>query len=280
MSNDYLIKRRIRHQKLLRRARRVEFAVIRTYKLIRFFFSILIIYLIYLFATSQNWYLPDDIYTNKNTQNLEILGNSIVKKEKIIEVMKKVPLEKKPVYKLNPTNISREIEKLNPIKRAYVRRFWFPARLVVMTEEVVPVFVIAPSEEAPEVAAFAKTGELITREYLPLDKKFKAIKILSYGNQGDDYTKWNLDKITELYDLCELIQLYSGENIEYLDLRQKKNIFVKINSAKIKLGEIDSTINERVRTLYDILPTIKSRKDKIKYVDLSWRDSIYLKENK
>ena len=277
MSNEYVVQRRIKQQKLRRKARRGEIAIRRIYKLVRFVFIIFIFYATYRIAICHYWFLPSNIYEQNNVKRIEILGNNIVSDKKIINEMKKFPIERKPIYQISPAEIANGIEQLSPIKRAYVRRFWLPARYVVMIEEVTPVITISPSEEAPEIAALAITGELIGREYLPLPNKFNAVKVLTYGTNNDDYENWDEEKISNIYKLARLIEEYSGEKVEYIDLRIKHNAFVKIESAKLKLGEIDVSVFERIKSIHDILPQIKHMTEKIQYIDLSWKDSKYLK---
>ena len=146
-----------------------------------------------------------------------------------------------------------------------------------MIEEVTPAFTISPSEDAPDVAAFALTGELIPREFLPLKNNYKVPKILTYGTKGDDYQDWDIERIKNLYKLSEMIEEYSGEEVEYIDLRNPHNTFAKIKSVRLRLGEIDESIYERIKSIHDILPQIKPLIDKIQYVDLSWKESKYLK---
>ena len=276
MSDEYVVQRRIKQQKLRRKARRGEIAIRRIYKLVRFSFILFIFYATYRLAICHYWFLPNDLYEKGIGKQLEIIGNDIVSEKKVIEEMKKFPIEKKPIYQVNPAEIANQIEQLSPVKRAYVRRFWFPARFVVMLEEVTPVIVISPSEEAPAVAALAITGELIGREYLPLPEKYDVVKILTYGT-NDDYEKWDVEKISDLYKLGSLIEEYSGEKLEYIDLRIKHNAFAQLESVKLKLGEIDVSVFDRIKVIHDILPEIKQMSDKIKYIDLSWKDSKYLK---
>ena len=277
MSNEYVVQRRIKQQKLRRKARRGEIAIRRIYKLVRFVFILFIFYATYRLAICHYWFFPNNIYENGKGKHIEILGNEIVSDQKILNEMKKFQIEKKPIYKINPTEIANQIEQLSPIKRAYVRRFWMPARYVVMLEEVTPVITISPSEEAPDVVALAITGELIGREYLPLSEKFDAIKVLTYGTNNDDYEKWDTEKISNLYKIGKLLEEYSGERVLYIDLRIKHNAFVQLESVKIKLGEIDVSVFERIKAIHDILPQIKQMSEKIQYVDLSWKDSKYLK---
>ncbi len=276
MSNEYAVKRRIKHHKLRRQARRGEILVRRIYKFCRFIFVLFIFYSAYRLGATHFWYLPQDIY-EKQSVHLEILGNQITPKNKIIAEMKKIPLENEPLYKINPAPIAHQIEQLPPVKRAYIRRYWLPARLVVMVEEVTPAITISPKEDAPDIAAFAITGELIPREYLPLNIKQKVPRILTYGTKGDDYENWDIERITKLYMLAKHIEEYSGEQVEYIDIRNPHNAFAKITSVKLKLGEIDESLQERIKPIKDILPQIKPLIGKIQYVDLSWKESKYLK---
>ena len=275
--SEYIVQRRIKRQKLRRKARRGEIFMRRLYKLIRFCFVIFIFYATYRLSATHYWYLPQDIYTNPKTQYLEILGNEITSNAKIVSEMQKVVLPKEPLYKIDPAETARQIEQLPPIKRAYIRRYWIPARLVVMVEEVTPAFTIAPSEEAPDIAAFALTGELIPREYLPLKEINNIKKFISYVTKGDDYENWDIERIKEIYNIARLLNEYSGEKVEYIDLRNPHNAFAKLTSVKLKLGELDESLYERIKPIQHILPEIKPMIEQIQYVDLSWKDSKYLK---
>ncbi len=278
MADEYVIERRIKQQRLRRKARRGEIAVRRFYKFLRFILIILIFCGIYKAAYSRYWYFPNDIYSIQNADRIEILGNKIVSKKKIISEIKKFPIENKPIYRINPEKIAGALEKSAPIKRAYIRRYWFPARYVVMIEEVTPAIKIAPTETAPELAAYTLDGEFIGREYLPL-KDNNAVKILSYGTKGDDYEKWDTEKIKQLYKLAKQLEAYSGENLEYIDLRNPHDIYAKLRSCKLRLGELDVSLFERIKVVQDILPAIKNMKLKTKYVDLSWKKTQYIKED-
>lgn len=277
MDNGYSVERRIKQQKLRRKARRGEILLRRIYKFIRLMIILSVFYGIYRLAYTHYWYLPSDIYNKPTGEYIEILGNTIVSKDKILNEIKKFPLPNKPIYMINPANIANQIEKLTPVKRAYVRRFWLPARLIIMIEEVTPAIIISPSENAPAVAAFSFTGELIGRDYLPLNSKNETIKVLSYGNNNDDYEKWNIEKINNLYKLGKLLEEYSGEKVKYIDLRTSHSAFAQLETVKLKLGEIDISVFERIKPIKNIIPAVKRLPEKAKYIDLSWRESKYIK---
>ena len=86
MSNEYAVQRRIKQQKLRRKARRGEIAIRRIYKLIRFSFILFIFYATYRLAICHYWFLPSNIYEKGTGKNLEILGNEIVSDKKIINI--------------------------------------------------------------------------------------------------------------------------------------------------------------------------------------------------
>lgn len=278
MSNDYIIERRMRSYRLRRKARRGEILLKRIYKFVRFCVLLLIIYGIYRLANCHYWFLSSNVYNSPDIQRIEILGNKIVSDDKIINEMQKHELPNEPVYKINPSKIANEIEQLTPIKRAYIRRFWFPARLVIMVEEVTPIITVSPSEDAPDVAAFSMTGELITRDYLPLNENIKTYKVLSYGTNGDDYEKWDAERINYLYKLAKSIEEYSGEKIEYLDLRTPHSAFAQLQSVKFKLGELDVSLFERIKSIKSIQSSddINSLKHRTKYIDISWQKVKYV----
>ena len=277
MENNYIVNRRLKQHKLRRKARRGEIFVRRVFKIFRFCVVLFIFYSIFRLGATRHWLLPNDVYQKPVGERVLILGNSIVSNEKILNQMQEVQLEKKQLFKIDPKPIENKIEELVPIKRAYIRRFWLPSRLVVMVEELTPAITIAPSEEVQPVVAFAMTGELITREFLPLPSEDDVIKILTYGNKGDDYDNWDIERIEYLYKLGSMIEEYSGEQVQYIDLRNPHNAFAQIKSVKIKLGELDQAVFERIKAIRDILPEITHLLDKIQYVDLSWKDSKYLK---
>lgn len=277
MEDNYIVLRRLKQQKLRREARRGQIKLRRLYKFIRFLFVLFVFYSAYRLLLVHYWYVNPNIFQIKDNNHIEILGNKIVSNEKIYETLSDYIVEKKPIYKINPNEISRRIKRLSPIKNVYVRRFWLPARFVIMTEEVTPVLTIAPSEEAPLICAFAITGELIPREYLPFDEKLKTVKILTYGTKGDDYNDWSKEKVLQLYKLAMTLESYTDENVEYIDLRNPHNVFVKITDTKIRLGELDSSLYKRINSVGSILKEVKPMLSKVKYIDLSWKDSKYLK---
>ena len=136
---------------------------------------------------------------------------------------------------------------------------------------------ISPDEKLVPVAFFTTDGTLIGHEYLPFKAQYKTIKVLSYGNKGDDYRKWDLAKIKEIQKIVKYVETYSKEQVEYVDFRNPNDVYVKIKTVNIRLGKLDNEVYKRIERIPSILPQVKPVEKKVKYLDLSWDKVNYLK---
>ena len=208
---------------------------------------------------------------------LEILNNKIVPDYYIIAALRKNEVPKVPIYMFNTDEIKNTIMQLDPVENVYIRRFWFPARLQIIVQERVPVFTISPDENVEPIAFFTKGGKLIGRDFLPLDKSFKTIKVLTYGTKGDDYRNWDKSRVDFIEKVAKTVKSVSKEPLEYIDLRNPKDVYIQIKNLSIRLGELDDTCFKRIVRLPSIMPQIQTLDKKIKYIDLRWKDASYIK---
>lgn len=244
---------------------------------LRFFTSIGIILLIFWLSNLPQWYLAKDSLIVYNPENVEIINNKIVSTNKIFAAIKGLEVSDRPVYLLRTNEIRDRIKKLAPVDNVYVRRYAFPARLSIIVREKVPSIVISPDVKVAPVAFFTKDGTLIGREYLPFPVEYKTIKILSYGNKGDDYQKWDKEKLQNIEKIARYVETFSKEPVEYIDIRNPEDVYVKIKTIPIRLGKIDETIFDRISRIPSILPQVQLLDSKVKYLDLSWEKVNYLK---
>ena len=206
-------------------------------------------------------------HTNYLTKEAKII------RDKINALYEAFYEERMTIYK----SVSDKICELSPIDKVYIRRYAFPARMTIIVREKVPSVVIAPDEKVKPIAFFTKDGTLVGREYLPLAPVFKTIKVLSYGNKGDDYHKWNKERIQQIEKIVRYVETYAKEPVLYLDFRNPNDVYIAIKTVKIRLGKIDDTVFERIERISSILPQIKLMDTKVKYLDLSWEKVNYLK---
>ena len=246
--------------------------------LLRFLTGCAIIAGVYYFSTLSGWYLPKDVFNNFNPAYIQIVDNKIVKTDKVKSVMKQVEVSSLPIYMANLNELKYKLMSLAPVDEVYIRRYAFPARLLIIIREATPVITIAPDAKVKPVAAFTREGRLIIgADYLPLPEEYKTIKVLSYGNKGDDYRKWDVSKIRQILKIAKYVETFSREKIEYIDMRNPDDIYVKIQTVPVRLGQPDDNIYERIKRLPSILPQVKKVKGKVKYIDLSWEKVNYLK---
>lgn len=237
---------------------------------------VLIAGLVYL-ADMPQWYLKKDAFQVTDGKTVEILNNHIVSTSKILTALKTVEVPEVPIYMAKTGNLKEKLLEFTPIEEVYIRRYAFPARLQIIIREREPFITISPDVKVQPVAFFTKDGKLIGREYLPLKSGYKTLLVLSYGNKGDDYTKWDLKKLQRIEKIAKYVSVYSKEPVEYVDLRNPDDAYVKIKSVNIRLGRLDENVYERIKRIPSILPQVQLVDSKIKYLDLSWEKVNYLK---
>ena len=257
---------------------RKSFTWLKRFKiLLRFLMVIFLIFCLYFALRLKYWYMSPNAFNSVHNASLEIVNNNIVPSVKILRALRQNQVPRMPIYLYNTDILKKDILLLEPVEDVYIRRFWLPARLLVIIKERKPVITIAPAPDVEPVAFFAKGGKLIGKDYLPLDPKYKTIRVLSYGVRGDDYRHWTPDKIALIERLAKTIEATSKSHIEYIDFRNPRDVYVKLPEVNIRLGEVDETIFNRIKRLPSILPQIVNLDKKIKYLDLRWDNANYIK---
>ena len=141
--------------------------------------------------------------------------------------------------------------------------------------ERTPIVTISPNIDVPPIAFFSNDGKLIGREYMPLADDYKTVLVITYGS-GDDYRNWDVSKVKNFKKLADLIEVNSGEKVEYIDYRNPKDVYIKIQTTSIRIGSLNPSVFEKVGRLPSLLPQVKMINKKVKYIDLRW-DSNYIK---
>jgi len=275
--SQYSTQRRLQKNRMERQVRKSKIWLRRFRFIARYVTIFLLIVLGYMLLKSHQWYVNKNVFNSVNSPSLEILNNKIVPSYKILEALRRAEIPNKPMYRLQTDEIKHNILQLEPVEDVFIRRFWFPARLQIIVQERVPIVTISPAENVAPIAFFASGGKLIGRDYMPLNKSFKTILVLSYGVRGDDYRNWDEAKIKLIENLVKSMEAISGEKVEYIDFRAPNDVYVKLKTAKIRLGELDDDVFDRIKRIPSILPQVKMLDKKIKYVDLRWKDANYIK---
>lgn len=274
-SPKYNQKRRLKQARLQRQIRQSQKRLTRLrifYKLSLIF--ILIFLITYIYKMPQ-WYLPSDAFDSLNSPSLEIVNNHIVPEQKILSALRRNQVPTQQIFLVKTEFLKKSITQLEPIQNVYIRRYWFPARLQIIVLERTPIITISPNLESPPIAFFSSDGKLIGREYMPLDESYDTVLVLTYGS-GDDYRNWDVAKVKNFKKLADLVKTETGEEVEYIDYRNPSDVYIKIPTANIRLGRLNSGVFNKIGRLPSLIPQVKMINKKVKYIDLRW-DSNYIK---
>ena len=127
------------------------------------------------------WYIDSEKLMKADSSVLKIKGNVITPDYKIINMVRQTQIPYTQIFRLDTKELEQNIAQLQPIKKVYIRRYWYPARLVVAVDERTPAFLLAPNLESEPNSALTTDGVLIDHDYLPLNPSIKAKKLLTYG---------------------------------------------------------------------------------------------------
>ncbi len=269
----HLVKKK-RRERIVRKGRlkQERFRII-----VRLLISVLCIAGLYYGSKCSGWYMPKTAFNKADSDRVQIINNNIVSDERIYALLKNSNFPNVPIYRAKTDFIKKELLKLSPVENVYIRRYAFPARIQIIIRERIPAIRISPNEKIAPVAIFTTDGKLIGKEFLPLKNESDTILVLSYGNKGDDYHKWDINRIKEIQKIAQYVSTYSKEPVEYIDFRNPQDVYVKVKTVNIRLGKLDDTVYKRIERIPSILPQVKLVEAKVKYLDLSWEKVNYLK---
>lgn len=236
-----------------------------------------IIYLGIKIVKLQQWYINPDKLNAADPSVLNIQGNVITPDYKIIDSIRQTQIPNIQIFRLETQELEDNISQLQTVKKVYVRRYWFPARLNILIDERTPAFLLAPNLESEPRSALTTDGIILDHDYLPFNSSIKAKKLLTYGVRDGVDEVWDKKKVDNLLKLIKAFEAYSNQEVQYIDIRNQKDVYIMLKEYLIRLGEINESTFERAKLIASILPEAKKINQKIKYIDLRWEDSYYLR---
>lgn len=270
-------KRRLKVNKAKRRIAANRVLLCRFRVLLSLILSIAICYCGLKVLKLPGWYIDSEKLYAADPEVLTVQGNTITPYYKIINLIRQTQLPETQIFRLSTKELEENISQLQSVKNVYVRRYWHPARLVVVLDERVPAFVMAPNLESEPTMAMTTDGVIIDHDYLPFSPQVKAKKLLTYGIKDGYEEIWDNQKVDEILKLTKAIETYSGQEIKYIDLRNPLDIYIQLGDYLIRFGEINETALSRAKWIGSILPQAKNYNQKIKYIDLRWEKTRYFR---
>lgn len=243
---------------------------------LRFVLFWLLIGSIYGLFILPGWYLREDAFSKPNGQTIEIVNNKIIPLNILYNSLREIRIKHVPIFMMPVTDIERELKKIPAVKEVFVRRYGFPARIQIIISERIPMAVIKTELNKIPVA-FATTDNVIVtnKNFMHLAESDSTLRILV---KNPEFRKdWTIERVQYIDKIAKEVETYSGEKVQYIDMRNPNDVYVKIKSTNIRLGILDSSVFERIKRIYTILPKLKNVNEKIKFVDLSWDKVNYLK---
>ncbi len=274
-----LAKHSVKHKQIERKIRKKRKKLNRIKTFLRFIVLIILVLLSYQFIKLPQWYLPQDAFVKNDSRTVEVINNHIVPTPVIHQKLKSLYVPKLPIFLMKIKPIKQELFKLPIIKNIYIRRYGFPARIQIIIRERTPIAVIKTDLKAKPAAVFTSDGILIPNsKNMNLTDTKSLLKILT--NNPQTGKNWTVKKVRYVERVVKAVETYSGEKVEYIDMRNPNDVYVKIHTTSIRLGALDSSVFERIKRIYTILPQIQEVDSQVKYIDLSWDKVNYLKLKK
>jgi cell division septal protein FtsQ len=273
------VKHSVKHKQKERKIRKKRKKVNRLKAFLRFVLFAILLFFIYEFFKLSGWYLPEEAFKNPTLNRVEIINNEIIPTYVINQDLKDVKVRKYPIFFMSVKPIKKAIFKNPVIKSIYVRRYGFPARIQIIVKERIPIAIIKTDLKNKPSAFFTMDGILVNyKPYMKIADDSSILKIITTRNSLNKDI--NVKKIREIEKIVKAVETYSDEKVEYIDMRNQNDVYVKIKTTNIRLGTLDSTLYERIKRIYTILPQISNVNSNVKYVDLSWDKVNYLKLDK
>ena len=255
MSNEehprYHQNRRLQQARMQRKIRQSQRRLNRLRAFWKFFLVVSLILLCFFILKMPQWRLHTNAFDSLNSPALEIVNNRIVPEQKILSALRRNQVPLQPIFLVKTDNLKKSIKQLEPVRDVYIRRFWFPARLQIIVIERTPAITISPDIEVPPIAFFSVDGKLIGREYMSRIDDYKTVKVITYGS-GDDYRNWDRTKVNNFKKLAATVEMDSGEEVEYIDYRNPKDVYVKIPTVNIRLGSFNAGTFDKIHTHPDL----------------------------
>ncbi|MBP3821647.1 hypothetical protein J6G99_08410 [bacterium] len=266
------VKRKQKERKLRKQRKKLK----RLKAFLRFLLFILIISGAYVFFNLSGWYLPKDTFSKYNPKRIEVLNNNMVPSPIIYKKLSEIKPSSLPIFIMPVGSIKHKLFEIPVFKNIYVRRYGFPARIQIIVRERIPVAVIKTDLKAKPSAFMTADGIMVTdKNYMRIADNDSVLKILASNPKIG--TDWTVKKVQHIEKIVKAVEAYSSEKVQYIDMRNPNDVYVRIDTTAIRLGLLDSTVFDRIKRIYTILPQINEVDGQVKYVDLSWDKVNYIK---
>lgn len=63
-------------------------------------------------------------------------------------------------------------------------------------------------------------------------------------------------------------------------MKNPDDVYIQLQTVSVRIGELDKGAFDRLAKIEAVLPQMKTLKEDVKYIDLRWEDSAFIKLKK
>ena len=238
--------------------------------LLRYFLMVLLVGTGIYFLANSSWRLGNldkDIIVRGNNYS----GTAQIKKSLAAYL-------NRPVFEIDPKNVEKDVEKLESIKFAFVRRYIFPRpKLVVIVKEEFPWASLSNDPEREPAYIVAESGRMIPVKKFPSYPRPPMVISADFNKAKKMFSP---EEVKQWATWIGYIENQAGEKVQLVDLRRQYDVRVKTDKTLFRLGIPDTTLATRLGRISSIMETVAAYRDQLEYVDLALDNNIPLKLSK
>ncbi len=203
-------------------------------------------------------------------RDIAVEGNQVVSAEQVRGAL--ANCIDKPLWKLSPQAMASQVQSLEAVKYAFVRRYLFPLpKISVVVLEEFPWASLAQNPDSANQFVMSESGRLI-----PIDQ-FPAVIQPKLRIFGATEANFDAKQVTQWATWIGYIASQTGQPVDFVDLRNANDIRVGDGDLYLKLGSADSSLTRRLSRLASLIPSLGTLRERLVYIDLGLDNNIPLK---
>lgn len=203
-------------------------------------------------------------------RDISVEGNQVVSAEQVRGAL--ANCIDKPLWKLSPQSMASQVQSLEAVRHAFVRRYLFPLpKISVVVLEEFPWASLAGNPDSQNQYVIGESGRLIPIQQFPgvVQPKLRIF--------APEEAKFDAKQVAQWATWIGYIASQTGQPVDFIDLRNANDIRVGDGDLYLKLGSADSSLTRRLGRLASLIPSLGQLRDRLVYIDLGLDNNIPLK---
>ncbi len=238
-------------------------------QMLRYFLMVLLVGSGAFFLSHSPWSIQD------LDKGVEVSGNNYLATSKVKNILSKYV--DTPIFQIDPKKVEKEVEALESVKFAFVRRYVFPRpRVIIKVKEEFPWASLTSDPEKPIQYVIAESGRLV-----PVDKfpSYPKPKLLFSANvqKGKANHLFSDQEVKQWATWIKYIESQTEEKVALVDLRRQFDVRVQTDKTTFRIGIPDTTLTQRLGRLSSIMASVEQFREQLEFVDLALDNNVPIK---